>query len=93
MDWLVCNWVLASLVFAYCSVSFEKYTENLKILGKYEKKKAERVKGICLQLVHCRKFAGICNWKFRPCSCRVNQPVTIIHMHYSIKVRIDHYCR
>ena len=34
-----------SLIFAYCSLSFEKYTENLKILGKYEKKKAEKIKG------------------------------------------------
>ena len=34
-----------SLIFAYCSLSFEKYTENLKILGKYEKKKAEKMKG------------------------------------------------
>ena len=39
-----------SLVFAYCSVSFEKYTENLKILGKYEKNKAERVKGYVFSL-------------------------------------------
>jgi MFS family permease len=39
-----------SLVFAYCSVSFEKYTENLKILGKYEKKEAERVKGYIFSL-------------------------------------------
>jgi MFS family permease len=39
-----------SLVFAYCSVSFEKYTENLKILGKYEKKKAKRVKGYVFSL-------------------------------------------
>ena len=40
----------ASLVFAYCSLSFEKYTENLKILGKYEKKKAEKIKGYVFSL-------------------------------------------
>ena len=39
-----------SLVFAYCSVSIEKYTKNLEILGKYEKKKAERVKGYVFSL-------------------------------------------
>ena len=39
-----------SLVFAYCSLSFEKYTENLKILGKYEKKKAEKIKGYVFSL-------------------------------------------
>ena len=39
-----------SLVFAYCSLSFEKYTENLKILGKYEKIKAEKIKGYVFSL-------------------------------------------
>ena len=39
-----------SLVFAYSSLSFEMYTENLKILGKYEEKKAERVKGYVFSL-------------------------------------------
>ena len=39
-----------SLVFAYCSLSFEKYTENLKILGKYEKNKAEKIKGYVFSL-------------------------------------------
>ena len=39
-----------SLVFAYCSVSFEKYTENMKILGKYEKKEGEKVKGYVFSL-------------------------------------------
>ena len=39
-----------SLVFAYCALSFEKYTENLKILGKYEKKKAEKIKGYVFSL-------------------------------------------
>ena len=34
-----------SLIFAYYSVSFEKYKENLKTLGKFEEKKAARAKG------------------------------------------------
>jgi MFS family permease len=53
-----------SLVFAYCSVSFEKYTENLKILGKCEKKKAERVKGYVFSLFIVGNSLGfaIGNW-------------------------------
>ena len=34
-----------SLVFAYYSVSFQKYKENLKTLGKFEGEKAARAKG------------------------------------------------
>ena len=34
-----------SLVFAYYAVSFEKYKENLKTLGKFEKKKETKMKG------------------------------------------------
>ena len=34
-----------SLVFAYYAVSFEKYKENLKTIGKFEEKKAAKVKG------------------------------------------------
>ena len=33
------------LIFAYFSVSYEQYTDNLKILGTFEKKKAERARG------------------------------------------------
>ena len=39
-----------SLVFAYSSLSFDKYAENLKILGKYDKKEAEKVKGYVFSL-------------------------------------------
>ena len=34
-----------SLIFAYYSVSFDKYTENLKTLGKFEKKRATKIRG------------------------------------------------
>ena len=34
-----------TLVFAYYSVSFEKYTENLKALEKFDEKRAAKVKG------------------------------------------------
>ena len=47
-----------SLVFAYCSLSFEKYTENLKILGKYEKKKAEIIKGYVFSLFNIGNMLG-----------------------------------
>ena len=47
-----------SLVFAYCSLSFEKYTENLKILGKYEKKKAEKIKGHVFSLFNVGDMLG-----------------------------------
>ena len=36
---------IESLMFSYFAISFEKYTENLKTLGKYEEKKAAKVKG------------------------------------------------
>ena len=39
-----------SLVFAYFSVSFEKYTENLKTIGEYKKEKAKRAKGYVFSL-------------------------------------------
>ena len=48
-----------SLVMAYCSVSFEKYTKNMKILGKYEKKKAERVKGYVFSLFIVGNSLGV----------------------------------
>ena len=34
-----------SAVFAYYAVSYEKYTKDLKALGKYEEKKAVKMKG------------------------------------------------
>ena len=34
-----------SLAFSYFGVSFEKYKQNLKILGKFEEKKVAKVKG------------------------------------------------
>ena len=34
-----------SIAFAYYSISFEKYTENLKTLGRFEEKKSAKVKG------------------------------------------------
>ena len=34
-----------STIFAYYDVSFVKYTEDLKILGKFEEKKAAKLKG------------------------------------------------
>ena len=48
-----------SLVFAYSSLSFEKYTENLKILGKYEKKKAEKIKGYIFSLFNVGSMLGL----------------------------------
>ena len=33
------------LVFAYYAVSFEKYAENLKTLGKFDERKAAKLKG------------------------------------------------
>ena len=48
----------ASLVFAYCSLSFDKYTENLKILGKYEKKKADKIKGHVFSLFNVGDMLG-----------------------------------
>ena len=47
-----------SLVFAYCSVSFEKYTENLKILGKLKKKTAGKVKGYVFSLYYIGNVLG-----------------------------------
>ena len=34
-----------ALAFSYYAVSFEKYTENLKTLGKFDEKKAESTRG------------------------------------------------
>ena len=36
---------VVSAVFAYYAVSYEKYTKDLKALGKYEEKKAAKMKG------------------------------------------------
>ena len=62
-----------SLMFAYCSLSFEKYTENLKILGKYEKKKAEKIKGHVFSLSTIGNMLGFAvgigkeNHVWQPC--------------------------
>ena len=47
-----------SIVFAYCSVSFEKYTENLMILGKFETKTAGKVKGYVFSLYYIGNMLG-----------------------------------
>ena len=47
-----------SLVFAYFSVSFEKYTDNLKTIGEYKKEKAEKVKGYVFGLYNLGHTLG-----------------------------------
>ena len=44
--------------FAYFGVSCDKYAENLKILGKFEEKKAARVKGFVFGTVNVANAIG-----------------------------------
>ena len=47
-----------SLVFAYYSVSFEQYAENLKTLGKFEETKAKKLKGYLFSSVSIAYIGG-----------------------------------
>ena len=48
-----------SLVFSYYSVSFKKYTANLKTLGMFDEKEAERAKGYLFSTNNIGNFVGI----------------------------------
>ena len=48
-----------SLMFSYYSVSFERYTANLKTLGMFDEKKAEIAKGYLFSTNNIGNFVGI----------------------------------
>ena len=47
-----------SLAFSYLGVSFEKYVEDLKILGEYDKKRAVKQKGFLFSSYNIGKMSG-----------------------------------
>ena len=47
-----------SLAFSYLGVSFEKYVDNLKILGRYDKKRAVKQKGFLFSSYNIGKMSG-----------------------------------
>ena len=50
---------VVSLAYSYLGVSFVKYIENLKILGKYEKKRAVKLKGYLFSSTIFGEWLGI----------------------------------
>ena len=59
-----------SLTFSYFSLSFKKYTENLRTLGEFDKKRAERAKGYLFSAANIGTtlgfFIGIGNSTYMP---------------------------
>ena len=47
-----------ALAFSYYAVSFEKYTENLKKLGRFDEKKAKRTRGYLFSSYGIGNMAG-----------------------------------
>ena len=57
------------LVFSYFSISFEKYTANLKTLGMFDEKKADRAKGYLFSTNNIATLIGI--------TLAISKPITL----------------